>query len=125
MLALVAALIVTVATPAPPPDEYVLVTAVEGPQGLKIITPEGTAAPPDNCNVVVPAPDITVVPGITLVPVAYQPLILLGVILANVIEVFVPEDTNSLKSLEASERLAVDNAVKYVYAPEPAASGPY
>ena len=112
ILALVLAVIVTVATPAPPPLEYVLVTAVVGPHGLNVITPEGVPACVGMVNVTVPAPLVTRVPGVILVPVTYHPLILLGVARVKVIEVVVADETLSLKSLLASDKLLVPRAVK-------------
>jgi hypothetical protein len=109
----VLAVIVTVATPAPPPDEYVLVIAVLGPQGVNIITPLGVPAwVADNVSEVVPAPLATVVPAVMLVPDTYQPLILLGVTLVKVTLVVFADDMLSRKSLLASDRLLVLNAVK-------------
>ena len=106
--AFVFAVMVTVATPTPPPDENVLVIAVDGPQGEKIITPDGARAwVPLNVSVTVPAPLATVVPGVMLVPVTYHPFMLLGVVLANVIDVVVALDTLSRKSRLASDILDV------------------
>jgi hypothetical protein len=48
-----------------------------------------------------------------LVPVTYQPFILLGVARVNVRDVVVAEEILSLKSLLASEILFVPRAVKY------------